>query len=309
MAHNLPVVVIVLSTFNGERYLKEQINSLLSQTYKNIKIIVRDDGSEDGTRQILERFLGDNKNINVVFERNIGVVGSFLQLLDSVPPDAEYVALCDQDDVWHEDKIERAISLIGGVEPANPVMYCGAVEVVDENLNRIGIVRHVQRKPSLENALVQNVVTGCTAIINRAALRLITGKKVAVNKIRMHDWWLYQVISAFGLILYDDTPKIQYRQHGGNVVGSSSGIKLWVNRIKRYLGANNKAIRCQANELLCVYGSEMSRRNYSLISEFLERTQAINIVARLAYAIRTPVYRQSIIDDIVLRALIVIGRI
>lgn len=309
MAYNLPIVFIVLSTFNGERYLKEQLNSLFNQTYSNIKIIVRDDGSEDGTCKILERFLSEYSNIEVLFEQNIGVVGSFLRLLDLVPTDAEYVALCDQDDVWSADKIERAISLIGEAESTIPIMYSGALEVVNENLNHIDVIRQVPRKTSLENALVQNVATGCTVVINNTALRLITDKKVVAENILMHDWWLYQVISAFGIVLYDDTPKIKYRQHGGNVVGSSSGIKLWSNRIKRYLGTNDRAARCQANELLRVYGTDMSRKNYTLISEFLERTQVNNIVDRLVYAIRAPVYRQSMIDDIVLRALIVIGRI
>lgn len=309
MANNWPVVAIVLSTYNGERFLRDQLNSLHCQTYKNIKIIVRDDGSKDGTCEILKCFSREHGNIDVLFERNIGVVGSFLRLLDLVPPDVEFVALCDQDDVWHEDKIELAISYLGREEPENPAMYCGALELVDENLNHISVVKQAIRKLSLENALVQNVATGCTTIINRAALRLVTGKKIAVNKIRMHDWWLYQVISAFGLVLFDDTPKIRYRQHGGNVIGSSSGIKLWGKRIKRHLGANNRAIRCQAEELLRVYGSEMSRYNYRLVSEFLEETQVGSLVQRLSYALRTPVYRQSLIDDILLRALIVFARI
>lgn len=309
MADTLPVVVVVLSTFNGERYLREQLNSLLGQTYKNIKIVVRDDGSKDETCEILGCYLRDHNNVDVLFEHNIGVVASFLRLLDLVPPDAEYIALCDQDDVWKEDKIERAISLISRVEAVNPAMYCGAVEVVDEDLKHLGVKKQVEREPSLRNALVQNVATGCTTVLNRAALKLVTGKKIAVSKIGMHDWWLYQVISAFGVVLFDETPKILYRQHGGNVIGSSSGIKLWVNRIKRYLGEDKRRIRCQAEELLHVYGENMCKKNYKLVSEFLKRTQGNNIVDRLAYAIHTPVYRQRLVDDIILRTLIVFARI
>ena len=309
MAHNLPVVVIVLSTFNGERFLWEQLNSLYCQTYGNIEIIVRDDGSKDGTCEILKRFSRERNNMNVLFERNIGVVSSFLRLLDLVPPSAQYVALCDQDDVWREDKIEIAISFFRTVEPTTPAMYCGALEVVDENLNRIGAIKKAIREPSLENALVQNVATGCTTVINKSALRLVTGKKVAINKIQMHDWWLYQIISAFGLILFDDIPKIRYRQHSRNVIGSSSGIELWVKRIKRHLWDHDRSIRCQAKELLRVYGPDMSEPNYKLVSEFLERTQVDSFGKRISYAIRTPVYRQSFLDNIVLRALIILGRI
>lgn len=309
MPHNSSVVVVVLSTFNGARYLTEQLNSLINQTYQNVQIIVRDDGSEDETCEILKGFSQEYGRVNVLCEHNIGVVGSFLRLLELVPSDTDYVALCDQDDVWSEDKIERAISMIGEVEPGCPAMYCGAVEVVDENLNYIRVEKLAKREPSLENALVQNVAIGCTTMINRAALRLVTGKKVSVSEILMHDWWLYQVISAFGTVLFDNAPKTQYRQHGGNVIGSSSGVKLWVDRIERQLGPNNRVIRRQAKELLRAYGSEMCAKNCRLVSEFLVRTADNNIGGRLAYALRTPVYRQSRVDDLVLRALIVFSRI
>lgn len=308
MAYDYPLVVVVLSTFNGERYLREQIDSLLKQTYKNIKIIIRDDGSKDGTCEILGYFLRKHKNIEVLFEKNIGVVASFIRLLDLISSDAEYVALCDQDDVWLEDKVERAVTMLGRVNSVVPSMYCGSVEVVDEKLKHISVVRKVKRKASLENALVQNVAIGCTVIINRPALCLVSGRNVAVNRIRMHDWWLYQVISTFGFVIYDDVPKIKYRQHGGNVVGSTSGIKLWENRIRRYISTNDRAIRSQANELLCVYGSEMPVQNYNLVSVFLEKIQT-TMVGRLVYAMQTPVYRQSLVDNIILRMVIVLGRI
>ena len=135
MPHNSPLVVVVLSTFNGEQYLREQITSLLNQTHTNVQIIVRDDGSQDRTREILADFSHKFERVNVSYERNIGVVGSFLRLLELVPEDVNYVALCDQDDVWRGDKIERALSMLGEVDGATPAMYCGAVEVVDENLN------------------------------------------------------------------------------------------------------------------------------------------------------------------------------
>ena len=86
-------------------------------------------------------------------------------------------------------------------------------------------------------------------MINRAALELVTRRKVYSNEILIHDWWLYQVISAFGTVVYDTTPTIKYRQHGGNVIGSSSGARLWIDRIKRQLGLNGKFIRRQAKEL------------------------------------------------------------
>ena len=117
------------------------------------------------------------------------------------------------------------------------------------------------------------------------------------------------VVSAFGTVLYDDSPKIKYRQHGGNVIGSSSGLKLWVDRVKRQLGPNSRAIRRQATELLRAYGSDMCAQNGRLVGEFLSCTGSGKISRRLAYAVRTPVHRQSRFDELILRILMVFSRI
>lgn len=306
---DLPLVVVVLSTFNGEQYLGEQFASLFSQTYENVEIIVRDDGSSDGTKELLELLSRDNKNVTVHLGHNVGVVASFLELLSMVPREAEYVALCDQDDVWRNDKIERALSLLSDVNPLVPAMYCGAVEVVDEHLNHVRVERQARKQLLLGNALVQNVATGCTTVINRVALDLVIKKKTAADQIGMHDWWLYQVVSAFGEVLFDDTPKIQYRQHGGNVVGYASGMRFWINRFKRQFGPNSKTISRQAAELLRLYGDDFSAENHELVREFLDRTQASSIWERLTYALRTPVFRQRPIDSLVMRAMMVFTRI
>lgn len=309
MRSNLPLVVIVLSTYNGDRYLKEQMGSLFSQTYKNIEILVRDDGSTDRTVEILESFAGDHENVTVLPGRNIGVIESFLELLNRVPSNADFVALCDQDDVWQNDKVERAVTMIGKLDTLSPAMYCGAVDIVDEHLNHIRVERQARREVSLENALVQNVATGCTAVLNKAALQLVNSKSVVGDRIGMHDWWLYQVVSAFGRVLFDSTPKILYRQHGENVVGSASGLRFWTNRIRRQFGPKSKIIRTQANELLRLYGDQMSAENQLLIREFLERTQSSSIMERVAYAFKTPVFRQKSIDDLVLRSMMVFAQI
>ena len=188
-------------------------------------------------------------------------------------------------------------------------MYCGAVDIVDEHLKHIRVERQAKREVSLENALVQNVATGCTTLLNQAALQLVTSKSVVADRIGMHDWWLYQVVSTFGQVVFDSTPKILYRQHGQNVVGYASGINIWINRIRRQFGPKSKIIRKQANELLRLYGDEMSTENQLLIREFLERTQSSSITERAAYALKSPVFRQSSIDDLVLRSMMVFAQI
>jgi glycosyltransferase involved in cell wall biosynthesis len=304
-----PLVVVVLSTFNGERYLDEQFASLFSQTHENIDIIVRDDGSSDGTTRLLERVAAENKNVTLHLGENVGVVASFLDLLDMVPDTADYVALCDQDDVWRDDKIERALGLLSDLNHRGPTMYCGAVEVVDEQLRHIRVERQATKQVTLGNALVQNVATGCTTVINKKALQLITAKRAAANQIGMHDWWLYQVVSAHGQVVFDDDPKILYRQHGGNVVGYASGFRFWLNRVKRQVGPQSKTISRQAAELLRLYGDDISAENHEMVREFLDRTQASSVWERLKYALRTPAFRQRPFDSLVMRTMMVFARI
>ena len=128
-------VQILMSTYNGKKYLKEQMDSLLSQTYKNIEILVRDDGSSDGTGEILETYQKQHSNVRVYLQENIGLVDSFFWLLEQ--SDAGYVAFCDQDDIWKPEKIERAVEKLEQVK--GPALYCGNKMLVDADLKELGL--------------------------------------------------------------------------------------------------------------------------------------------------------------------------
>ncbi len=309
MDSNTPLVTIVLSTYNGDRYLQEQIDSLLSQTYKNIKILIRDDGSTDGTYEILKNYASKNKNIEVVFEKNIGVVASFLRLVAMASSESEFISFCDQDDVWAPEKIARAVSLLKQYDPDTPLLYCGAVEIVDKELQHIRYGRTPSRKLTINNAIVENIATGCTSVINKPAINLIVDCGVSANNISMHDWWMYILISTFGTVVFDKKSKIKYRQHENNVVGSFMGLKFWLERIKRQLKPNNKTMQAQVVELLKRYETLMEESARVLLKNFATGTISGNVAARFFYAINTPVYRQRVVDTFILRILIVLGKI
>ena len=131
---NNPKVIICMSTYNGEKYVKEQIESLLNQTYKNLEIYVRDDGSKDNTINILEEYEKNNK-IHFIKGNNVGVVKSFYECLKEAYDNAEYFAYCDQDDKWHKNKIERAISKLKKENQEQPTLYFSEFNYCDENLN------------------------------------------------------------------------------------------------------------------------------------------------------------------------------
>ena len=150
---NVSKVQVLLSTYNGEKYLKEQLDSLLAQDYPNIDILIRDDGSKDSTKQILTGY-ENHKNIRVIYGSNIGITASFLELLKISDPEAEFLAFCDQDDVWLKDKISRAVAALQKHPSDIPLMYCSRLTIVDESLRIIGYSKLPRKGLSFNNAPV-----------------------------------------------------------------------------------------------------------------------------------------------------------
>jgi glycosyltransferase involved in cell wall biosynthesis len=212
-----------MSTYQGERYVREQLLSILSQLPPGGRIIVRDDGSHDQTVNEVAAF--DDDRITLHRGSNLGFGPSFLTLLTLTPGDADVVMFSDQDDVWLPGKIDRAWQHLHKFD-GHPALYASAQMLTDKDLRPLNATRPWPRPPSLANALMENIVTGCTAAINRPAIDLLQRAGVPAG-VRFHDWWLYLVLSAFGTVVYDEQPTLLYRQHGRNVIGHGSG---WLNR-------------------------------------------------------------------------------
>jgi len=300
-------VVILLSTYNGERYLAEQLNSLLDQTYRNITIKIRDDGSSDKTREIALKYCASNNNIEFLEGENLGVVGSFFELLYSVEENFDFVAFCDQDDIWHKNKIEVAIQKLQCFKGQAPVMYCGRVRLVDQCLGFLHNGAVPRRPLSLNNALFQNIATGCTIVLNRQSIDLLVSKKPNLNNVLMHDRWIYMVISSLGNIIYDNEPYIDYRQHEGNVVGSSKGFLLLFNRLKRFNKDGRNTLSRQAQEFLYLYENQLSYKQRKLIVELLDAVCSAGFFKRIYYSLKLPVYRQSIVDNLFSKIMLILG--
>lgn len=298
---------ILLSTFNGEKFLSELMDSLLNQSYPNIEILVRDDGSSDDTLAILDKYANHYPSVKVICGKNLGVIQSFFELLRLSSPEAEYIAFCDQDDVWEKDKISRAVRFLEQYSTDAPLLYCSRVTLVDENLSIIGRSQIPKRGPSFENALVQNIATGCTIVINRISRELLM--KEIPKIVQMHDWWMYLVVSAFGNVVYDVEPRILYRQHSSNVIGyKKSAIARWLARIQRFLKSGRLCLVTeQANEFRRIYGSLLPEEKKVVLDRFIDGRKSL--VGRLQYALSGDAYRQSMVDDIILRLLIIINRV
>jgi len=299
-------VQVLLSTYNGQKYLKELMDSVLNQDFPNLEILVRDDGSTDETLRVLEKYSG-SKNVQIRQGKNLGAVRSFLKLLQLSSPDVKYMAFCDQDDVWKEDKVSRAISILEKYCNNLPVMYCSRVTLVDEKLKILGLSQIPGREPAFGNALVQNIATGCTIIINNAARQLILKK--LPSSAMIHDWWIYQVVSAFGKVIYDVESGILYRQHSCNLIGEKSSLFLkWRERTRRFLKYGRiPYVTLQAEEFRKIYGESLPLDKKIILDRFINERRTF--MGRLRYAFRGETYRQAKVDDIIFRVLIILNRI
>lgn len=223
-------VAILLSTYNGAPFLPEQLQSLHDQTHPNWTLLWRDDGSSDGTCEIMRRFAGGpgaGRYVELADGTHRGITGSFLSLLRQAPP-GHVIAFADQDDIWLAEKLARGVAALGDPASAQPVLYCARQMLVGRRLRRlrrIGVSPRVGRLPPFPASLTQNIATGCTVMLNPAAARLVAGSRPPPGT--LHDWWSYLLVGAAGgRLVVDPTPVVLYRQHGQNAVGAPHSFLL-----------------------------------------------------------------------------------
>ena len=223
-------VVILLSTYNGERFLAELLDSIFSQSYPNYSLLVRDDGSSDSTINILQDYCNKHSNLSYYKGENIKPARSFMDLLKNAP-DADYYSLCDQDDIWLPDKVEKAVSFMEK-EKAN--LYHSNFQMVNRNLDLIPTTPKKDIR-TIGQSAVLITATGCTMMLSRKLRE--TALLYTPSYMIMHDYWLFQIaVSTCQPICFDVDSHILYRQHGANVLGgiSASRWRIWMGRIKSY---------------------------------------------------------------------------
>lgn len=223
-------VDILVATYNGEKYLKEQIESLLNQTYKNIQIIISDDCSKDGTREILKQYEKNDKIKIFYQEKNLGYVKNFEFLLKQVQ--SELYMLCDQDDVWKEEKVQKSVEKL---KQEDLDLVFGDLEVVDENLNMVlksyADYMHLSHKikkycNDYRLQYLYNCMTGCTILSKKIFLDKILPIPID-SKYLIHDYWIGLIVSLNGKVGYIKESYILYRQHGNNQVGTAKASKKY----------------------------------------------------------------------------------
>ena len=259
-------VYVMMSSYNGEKYLRKQIDSVLAQQGVGVELVVRDDGSTDGTQKILEEYQEKGK-LRWFTGENLRSCQSFLELLFTAPV-SSYYAFCDQDDYWHPDKLFAAVSKLEEIKEDGPKLYFSKKRIVDSQLRPMEREDTQVRKVSYGAALLNCVASGCTMVFNRSAWEVAT--KARPKYATMHDAWLYRVVNAFGKVIYDPVPHIDYRQHGGNVVGADLSLGKRLILGLRSLGQRRKmTYRSQgAKEMYEIYGQDLPEK-YGKITKLL----------------------------------------
>lgn len=244
-------VLVLMATYNGEKYLQEQLNSLYEQQDIDVDILVRDDGSKDKTLEILREnsrthslrwYQGEHKN----------VANGFFELMQKGGEEEySFYAFCDQDDIWDFDKLRIAVDRIEN--EMRPTLYYSGQRLVDENL--VFIEEHkLNKERSLKTRFVLSDFAGCTGVFNKALLNEVV--KFKPNYMLMHDTWILRVCLALGgKVIVDCEPRMDYRQHSGNTLGLKHSLGATIKQVKQYL--YEYQIERVTKELIKGYGERM----------------------------------------------------
>lgn len=306
-----PSIAVLLATYKGMPALTAQLDSFAEQTLRPQRVLVSDDGSDDGTPEAVEAFGARHPDLGVTLMQGPcrGAAANFMSLLARVPEDVDMIALSDQDDVWLPGKLERGAEWLARVADDQPALYCGRTWECDPDLGNRVKSRRAGKAPSFRHALVQNIAGGNTMMINRAGVALLRAASQSTTRVVVHDWWIYQMITgADGQVLFDEDPYVLYRQHGGNMIGANRGFRAKLRRFSLMLGGRLRRWNTINIRALKQSGAFLSEGNRALLERFAEGRNA-GVFGRLGMLRATGVYRQGIEGQISLRLAALLGRL
>lgn len=220
-------IAVVMSTYNGERFLREQIDSIRTQENVSLDLFIRDDGSRDHTGEIIREYDDRFENVHIDFGKNMGVGNSFMEALYSTPGSFDYYAFSDQDDIWEPNKCAEGINKL---KASGKALYASNQECIDADGKSMGMRYEPEKHIHLEpiEILFRNMIAGCTFIYTADFAETLKKKPFSRDllNLRIHDVVVAAAASVYGGIYYDENSYIKYRQHENNVVGVKETTKL-----------------------------------------------------------------------------------
>lgn len=298
-------VKILLSAYNGEQYIQEQVDSILQQTYTNLELYIRDDGSKDKTLKVLERYK-NNEKIHIIQGENKGFIKSFFELVKSCG-DADYFAFADQDDIWFPEKMQMAVEMLDQQEGNQPLLYFSNYDFYDGEMNFMEHGRLPSMEPSFHNAIVDCLTLGFNSVFNKAARDMLI--KHMPQHSCGHDWWVYMLCSGMGKVIFDERVTVKYRRHQKNVSpGGMDFIKFQIWRFKKFfMNDYFSNIRKQMREFYEIYAEQLSQADRELLYFFSREKYSLkNTFKKICYPKR---YRCGIMDELFLRLICLIGKL
>lgn len=278
-----PKISILLCTYNGEKYLEDQLKSLENQTIgNNLNLLVSDDGSRDKTIKILSNFKKTSKiPTKIIFRKTAHGFGSNFAFITSRKIlKSDFYAWSDQDDIWINDKIERAIKELNNISPEVPAVFSSRTIITNDHNIRIGESKKFKKPYLFQNALVQSVAGGNTMVFNESA-RVLFNLASKTKKISSHDWLMYIVTTGTGgIFLCESTPLVRYRQHNKNLIGTNITLKsifgrvrsLFTEKLKKSISINKDCISLIENYLTVenkvIYNEFYKARKKKIFSRF-----------------------------------------
>lgn len=274
----MSTVAVIMASYNGEKYVRQQIESIFASGFGDFEIFIYDDGSKDNTIGIISELEQQHPGRIHLHqnETNLGVTRNFLQAVARA--EADYIMLCDQDDVWKPNKIEKTLNRMKALEKRMgrdlPLAVFTDAVIVDERLSKISDsffrFNHLNpKKTDLAHILMENKLIGCTVMVNAFVGKLLKQYPIPEHA-RFHDWWIALLASSMGKISFIDEGTLYYRQHGGNLVGGTGFISYLKNRlanIQRQKDALMSLYR-QAEDFLAIYDEILPQESKRIIREF-----------------------------------------
>lgn len=298
----MKTVCVLLSTYNGAKYLEEQLNSLITQKDVCVEIIVRDDGSTDQTVEILDRWKNQGY-LKWYSGNNKGFAMSFMDLVMNAGI-YDYYAFCDQDDIWLSDKLKVAVDKLEGIQ-SDCKLYCSNLYAYSDGLNK-GLVRKCIPVYNKYTCLIQNIAVGCTIVFSLSLRnRMIHNMP---EYLIAHDFWAYQSAMYLGEVYYDNAPYILYRQHENNLIGAKSTLAdIWKRRISNFLNNRSDGRSRQAQELIKSYSTYISQEEKDKINTLANYKSSFKFRIRLLFDKRYTMGR--IANNILFRLKVILGKI
>ncbi len=254
-------LIVLMSAYNGQEYIGEQIDSLIAQTLVPDQILIRDDGSKDATVSIIKEYIEKYPFIKLYEGENMGPAKSFYDLICQSEK-ADYYALCDQDDVWFEDKLFTAVETLKKEDNAIPLLYCSKYTLTDKDLHPLDSnVSRLYGFTDFAHSLLYHTAPGCTFVFNDAAREKIIRYDMKNRYCLIHDSIIHKVVAMFGKVILDERSHMYYRQHGNNEIGMDANkFRVFMGRVDRFINGKIRNYRSKtAASLLEVYGDELDK--------------------------------------------------